>query len=124
MAEVRPPTQIRLTPESFPKEPWAKELVGALNQFSVETVQAINVVTTTYRDVAFVTGALPSDSFPIDIPCERRPNEVRIAQLLSGQPEGVPGILWQPLSGGQLFRVTLISSLAANTTYRFRLAID
>lgn len=127
MANARPPSEVRLTPEIFPKEEWARRLIDAINQFSVETVRAINVSTTDYtRELLFATGASVADAFPMDIAVDGPPNEVRIARVISGAPAAgaVPAILWERLSGGRSIRVSFISGLAPSTKYRLALAID
>jgi hypothetical protein len=124
--KVTPPGELRLVVGDFPAEPWAKRLVEGVNQFSTETVKAIATAATVYKLLSFTTGSVVADSFPIDIPVEAPPLEVRVAQVVSGAPSAgeVPGLLWQPLSGGKTIRVSLISGLQARTAYVIRLGMN
>ncbi len=119
-----PPKQVQLVKELFPKEPWASSLVAALNQFSVQVVETFRATATRYKVLTFSTGADPATSFPIDVPVDEPPSDVRVAMVLSGAPSGPVTVLAQPLSGGKLLRVSSITGLAANSTYSIRLALD
>ncbi len=100
-------------------------LVEQLNQFSVQTVQALTARGPKYKLLTFTTGASAADSFPIDIKVEGLPNEVRVAQVPSGQVAAgaAVAVQWQPLSNG-LVRIANISGLSANTAYEVKLALE
>lgn len=124
MGELTPPKQVKLDLAIFPKTPWAKALVDALNQFSLQTTQALQVAGPKYKTINFTTGAVVADSFPIDIKVDAPVLDARVAMVLSGIPTGAVVLTAQMLSGGKLLRVSSISGLAANTPYTLRLALE
>ncbi len=123
MADVKLPRQIALVLSAFPKGPWSQTLVNAINQFSLEVVQAFRFGQPKYKVLTFTTGSSSADSFPIDFPVEATPVDVWIAAVISGDTGGSAITLkWQPISTPALsVRVTLITGLGDDTTYNIRL---
>lgn len=126
MAEIVPPRQLQLVPGEFPKEPWAQSLVSGLNQFSVQTVQAFRIASVQYKILTFNSGLTSADSFPIDIPVDVLPSEIRIACVVNGEPAVGVGVTvrWRALGGGKSVRISEITGLAASTDYSIRLAME
>ena len=122
MADPTPPRQVSLDISLFPQAPWATALVNAVNQFAVQVVQAFARSTTRYKVLSFTTRSNVAASFPNDVLCDSPPQEVRIAAVVTGAPSGAVTVVWQPLSSGKAFRVSLITGLAASTAYQVRLA--
>lgn len=122
MADAPKPARLDLA--LFPKEPWAKALVDAFNQLSLQTTQALTGVGGVTKVLSFKTGATPANSFPIDVRVDSPPKSVRVAMVLSGVPSGAVTVVAQLLSGGKFLRVSNITGLAANTTYSIRLALE
>ncbi len=124
-AEAKPPRQVALVQSQFPAEGWATSLVNQFNQFALETVRAFGFVTPKYKVLVISTGATVADSFPIDIPIDFAPTEVRVAMVLSGVPSGAVTVVGTPiLANNPVLRVTSITGLAANSTYSIRLAME
>lgn len=119
-----PPKQLRLDPTQFPKEPWAKALVDAFNQLSLQTTQALTGGGANYKTLTFKTGATVANSFPIDVKTAVSVTSARVAMVLSGEATGAVTVVAQPLSGGKTLRVSNITGLAANTAYSIRLALE
>lgn len=124
MDSPTPPKPVRLELGLFPKEPWAKPLVDAINQLSLQTTQATTRKGVTYKVLTFKTPASAADAFPIDIKVDAPVTDVRVALVLSGAPNGAVTVTAQMLSGGKLLRVSNITGLAANTAYSVRLAME
>lgn len=123
-----PPKQVQLDLSMFPEEPWARALVAAVNQLSVQVTQVATVAAPVYKTVSFKTKAAVADSFPIDIPSDiRRPINVQVAQVLSGTPESAPAVVWvfaaDPLKGTGVIRLVFIYGLAPSTDYSISLAV-
>lgn len=124
MADLKLPRQIALVLSLFPQEGWAGALVNALNQFSLEVVQAFRFAVPQYKTLTFSTGATVADSFPIDFPVDAFPSDVWIAGVPSGDQAGTSAITvkWLPVVANSLVvRVSLITGLSANSTYAIRL---
>ncbi len=118
------PKQAQLVLEQFPKEPWARSLVEAFNQLSLETTQALTGTGANFKTLDIKTGATVADSFPINIKTDRIVNSVSLAMVLNGTLTGACTITAQALSGGKLLRVSNITGLAANTSYSLRLRLE
>lgn len=124
---VKLPRQIALVLESFPASAWAPQLVQAINQFAFEVVQAFLFATPKYKVINFATSTNQEDSFPIDIPVESMPVEVRVAAELNqwGGDARYAAMMvrWSPIvTQGLAVRVNFITGLASNTSYSLRLA--
>lgn len=126
MADVKPPRQFVLDARLFPEGAWVRPLVESLNQFSQETTAALNAAGTTYKMLTVSTGATVAASFPIDLAVGFAPMEVRVAQVQEGTvtPGNAVTVQWQPLPAMGRVRITNISGLSANTTYRILLAME
>ena len=122
MADPTPPKQVSLDVTAFPAGAWATSLVGAFNQFVVQTVQAFALVVTKYKVLTFTTRSSVAASFPINVQVDSLPLEVRVAGILAGTPNGAVTVVWEPLSSGKAFRVRNITGLAVNSSYQIRLA--
>lgn len=107
----------------FPAEPWAKALVDAFNQLSLETTKALSGAAPVYKTLTFKTGVTVSASFPIDVKVDAPVTDARVAMVLTGTPSGAVFVTASMLSGGRLLRVSNISGLAASTSYSLRLAL-
>ncbi len=120
------PKQARLDLAIFPKEPWAKALVEAFNQFALETTQAFDGAAQKFKTLKFKTGAVVANSFPIDMPVAAPVASVRVAQVIRGGTLAGSAITvqWTMLAGGKLARVTLITGLSVNTSYEIKLAME
>lgn len=126
------PKQQQLVLEQFPKQPWAKALVSAFNQFVQQTVAALTRAAPTYKELSFKTATTVADSFPIDVTTAFPVKDARIACVVSGAPSGATAVRWQLLSqgaqqsqsGANSIRVSFIDGLAANTAYTIRLALE
>ncbi len=123
MASFVPPRQVALVLEQFPREEWARSLVNALNQFSLETVASLTLQSPFYKDLTFTTAPLVADTFPIDFPVKSRPTDVHVATVLSGVPSGAVTVLWVSSGSGTTVRISSITGLAAATAYSIRLAV-
>lgn len=124
MANVTPPRLAQLVSSMFPKEAWAKSLVEQFNQFAIQVTQAIRDVSSKYKTLDFSTSATVADSFPIVLKAEPIPADVRVAQVVSGTPNGAVTVQWRPNGDGISISVESITGLAVNTTYSIRLAMD
>ncbi len=118
------PKQVSLSLAQFPQEPWAKALVEAFNQLSLETTQALTGIGANFKTLDIKTGATVANSFPIDIKVDRIVKSATLAMVLNGVLTGACTITAQVLSGGKLLRVTNITGLAANTSYSLRLRLE
>lgn len=118
-----PPKEVRLSLSDFPAQPWAKKLVDAFNQFSLETTKALVATSAKYKTLDISTGTTVADSFPIDVPVSFIVTDVRVAMVLSGTPSGAVTVTASMLSGGKLLRVSSITGLAASSKYSIRLAL-
>ncbi len=122
---MRVPRQIALVLSTFPLGQWATDLVNAINQFSLEVVQAFQQTAPKYKTLSFATSATIADSFPIDFPVDASPSEVRIAAATGDNGTAALTVKWVPISitSSQLgVRVSLITGLSSNTTYSIRLS--
>ncbi len=120
---IRLPRQIALVLASFPAGNWAAELVNAVNQFSLEVVQAFRFAVPQYKTLTFTTGTTVADSFPIDFPVESTPVDVWVANSGESDVYAVT-VKWAPIvaNGNQLaVRVNLLTGLASASTYSIRL---
>ncbi len=120
------PRQVALVLAQFPKGEWSQSLVNAINQFSLEVVQAFRFSQPVYKVLSFSVGDEPTESFPIDFPVTSTPVDVWVAAVPAGDVEGLDPITvkWAPIvaNGNQLaVRVNFITGLASNTTYSVRL---
>lgn len=124
--DLIPPKPIRLELSQFPAAAWAIALVGAINQFAQQVVSAFKIATPTFREISFKTSATVEDSFPINVPVDTLPSEVRIAAIPSGD-SGFSAVTlkWQPVSNNgssRCIQVNFITGLNADTAYTVRLA--
>lgn len=124
MANVTPPRQVQLVRNEYPQDAWATSLVNLFNQFVVQTCSAFGSAVTKYKTLSFVTSGVASDSFPIDVPVDVLPSEVRIAQVASGTVSGAVTVQWTPLGSGQTVRISLITGLLPTTSYEIKLAVN
>ncbi len=121
------PKQAALVLSMFPPEPWAKALVEAFNQLSLQSTQSAQALIGAggkYKVLDIKTGASVAASFPIDVKVAEPVKSVRVAMVLTGVPTGAVSVEAQLLSGGRLVRVSNITGLAANTIYSIRLALE
>ncbi len=118
-----PPKQAQLSLKDFPAQPWARKLVDAFNQLSLETSKALEGSAVTYKTLDIATGATVADSFPIDVPVTSIVKDVRVALVLSGAPASAVTVTAAMLSGGKLLRVSNITGLSASSRYSIRLAL-
>lgn len=124
MGDATPPRQISLVRSDFPAGKCWDDLVEALNQFSVQTVQAFKTVNTAYRTLALDTGPTPADLFPLDLKSPGfQPSEVRVAKQAGDPFSGAVTVAWHLLGTGDV-RIDGITGLAANSSYSIRLGID
>ncbi len=120
---ITPPRQVALNLKDFPDEPWARALVEAVNQFAIQTVQAISSIPAPfYRDVQFTSDG-SAVAAPFDIPVSATPTDVHVAQVLSGGDGRPVAVNWSVLSGGKKIRLTSFSGLIASTAYVVRLSM-
>lgn len=118
-----PPRPIQLVRSDFPPDKCFDGLVAAINQFSNQTVQAINVAQTVYRDLNLSTSATVANLFPLDIKSPGfTPREVRVAQPPAGTTDAC-SVVWRLLANGDI-RITNITGLPASSSISLRLAID
>lgn len=122
------PKQIQLVKEAFPNEPWAKMLVDAFNQLSAQVTQAASVATKETKSLKFTTGASVATSFPLDIPVERIPTDVRVSQVIGAVGSGANAAQWAVLArnskGVIVVRISLITGLLPSTKYEVRLTLE
>lgn len=122
VADLPKPQQLDLG--RFPREPWAQVLVSAFNQLALQVLQALNIAAPKYKTLDFTTGPDVTASFPLDIPVEAFPLDVRVAGVISGDA-GFEAVTpkWSNISTpGRCVRIRYITGLSANTTYSIRLA--
>jgi hypothetical protein len=123
MAETKLPRQVSLRSALFPKGDWVQPLIEAVNQFSLEVVQAFRFAVPRYKTLDFSTGAVVTDSFPISFPVDVFPQDVWVAGIPIGDLQGTAAVTvkWQPVVANLLcVRVQLLTGLSA-TTYSVRL---
>lgn len=124
MGSATAPKQIVLVRSDFPSGQCWDALVAAVNQFSMQTVQAMNQLQTAYRDLSLNTGATPADLFPLDIKAPGfSPSEVRVAKASGDEFTGAVAVVWHLLANGGV-RIDSITGLAPNSSYSIRLAMD
>lgn len=122
--DLIPPKPIRLELSQFPPQPWAKSLVGAINQFAQQVVAAFKIAAPTDKLLDFKTGTTPADSFPIVFPVEQAPGALVVAQVVKGDAWTAAVVpRWSIVtSNGRLsVSVDFITGLAADTSYSIRL---
>lgn len=119
------PRQVALAIRLFPASEWATSLVNAVNQFSIETVQALRFALPKYKTLDLVVVDDAAALFPIDFPVEASPVDVWVAHSGdAGLSSQAVTVKWEPIVGNQnqlCVRVNLITGLALNSTYSIRL---
>ncbi len=122
---MAPPKQIKLLLAQFPKEPWAKSLVEAINQMSLETTAALASSEAKFKTLKFKTGAVVADSFPIDFPVPAPLSSMRVAKVEKGPSStGAVTVQWAMLTGGRQVQVQMITGLSVSSSYEIRLALE
>ncbi len=121
------PRQVALVLSQFPASLWAQSLVNALNQFSLEVVQAFRFAQPKYRTVTIVIPALTAvaDAFPVVFPVETSPVDVWIAGVSGDTGTDAITVKWAPIvsNGAISVSVNFITGLssAEDNTYVVRL---
>ena len=132
----QPPSQFQLDLYSCPdpKDPFWVYTIQSINQFAQQTtaylqnLQNTAVPPPTYKQLKFTTGANVSDSFPINFPWPIAPNDVHIAQVVTGAifPSMPVTLQWSYSSGrGQnTLNISTITGLVAGSTYIINLSVS
>lgn len=121
---ARIPTVKRISQEEFPDQKWIGKLLGPLNNFMEQVVDAFNKALTVSDNMAGTLQTIEISGYPYSFRWtdKAKPTHITVGACNRDLTDA-PYVNWTYDSGGGLIKITSVTGITPTTTLKYQLTL-